>query len=87
MHVITVMKNESYIFNHFSDQYYEEHPKMFLGAEPPPPICFARSTRPFPIDQRGIDGENQIPRQPDEKKNTVNRFLAWLALRLPYLPG
>ena len=70
------MENESYIFNHFSDQYYEENPKIFSGAPPPPPpICFARSARPLPSDQRGIDGENQTPRQPEEKKTLYGRFI------------
>ena len=45
--------------------------KFSRGLRPRTLICFARSARPLSSDQRGIDGENQIPRQPDEKKNTV----------------
>ena len=68
---IQLMENESYIFNHFSDQYYEAHRKIFLEAPPPNPrYVLLAPLAHSPVINGELAGKIKSPVNPMKKKNT-----------------
>ena len=63
------MENESYIFNHFSDQYYEENPKIFSRAPPPTPrYVLLAPLANSPVINGELTGKIKSPVNPMKKK-------------------
>ena len=66
------MENESYIFNHFSDQYYEKNPKIFSGTPAPTPrYVLLAPLAHSPVINGELTGKIKSPVNPMKKKKTL----------------